>query len=121
VPLQSGWAIYLRTSSKETQNPERSRDRQRFKIFNALVLTSDFPTAEEYADVESGTSTDRLNYQRMLQGARQGKFSHIAAENAERFGRDDAEALRANPVRYRSRAPLTAMVYTSGHGGMRGG
>jgi hypothetical protein len=31
----------------------------------------------------------------MLQDARLGKFSHIATENAERFGRDDAEALRA--------------------------
>mgnify|MGYP006272326241 CR=1 FL=1 len=95
VPLQPGWVLYLRTSSKDTQNPENSRDRQRHKILATLIEPSDLSLVAEYADIETGTSADRYDYQRMLSDARQGKFSHIAAENAERFGRDDAEALRA--------------------------
>ncbi|MDQ7033691.1 MAG: recombinase family protein [Anaerolineae bacterium] len=49
----------------------------------------------EYTDTETGTNPNRTHYQLMLRDARSGKFSHLAAENAERFGRDDAEALRA--------------------------
>ncbi len=50
---------------------------------------------DEYVDTESGTRSDRKHYQQMLTDARAGKFSSIAVENAERFGRDDTEALRA--------------------------
>src|SRR5690606_18969849 len=38
---------------------------------------------------------DRAGYQRLLEDARAGKFSHVAVENAERFGRNDTEALTA--------------------------
>jgi len=40
-------------------------------------------------------SDRREGYQRLLHDARTGKFSHVAVENAERFGRNDAEALSA--------------------------
>ena len=49
----------------------------------------------EYSDTETGTNPNRTNYQRMLRDARQGRFSHVAVENADCFGRGDAEALRA--------------------------
>lgn len=93
--VREGWAIYLRTSSKETQNPKNSQDRQRNAIRERLVQPSGLTVYNEYADTETGTSPNRTNYRRMLEDARQGKFSHIAAENAERFGRSDTEALRA--------------------------
>ena len=50
----------------------------------------------EYIDNISGRyAANRSAYQRMLADARAGKFSHVAVENAERFGRNDSEALAA--------------------------
>ncbi|MEO0565813.1 MAG: recombinase family protein, partial [Chloroflexota bacterium] len=91
IEPRPGWAIYLRTSSKEVQNPKASQERQRHNIQRNLVEPGSLDVIEEYSDTETGTNPHRTNYQRMLRDARQGKFSHIAAENAERFGRDDAE------------------------------
>jgi DNA invertase Pin-like site-specific DNA recombinase len=48
-----------------------------------------------YVDTESGRNPNRTHYQRMLRDARQGKFSRVAAESPERFGRDVEEAIRA--------------------------
>ena len=95
ITLQPGWVIYLRTSSKETQNPKNSQDRQRNEIQKHLLTGSELSVIAEYADVDSGFNIDRRSYKRMLKDAHQGKFSHVAVENAERFGRDDAEALQA--------------------------
>ncbi len=93
---QPGWAVYLRTSDKEAQNPANSQGRQRNAIRRALLETSDLPVIGEYIDNLTGRVSDRREgYQRMLQDARTGKFSHVAVENAERFGRNDAEALSA--------------------------
>ena len=93
---QPGWAIYLRTSDKEAQNPENSQGRQRHMIRRALLNDSNLPVSDEYIDNLTGRVSDRREgYQRMLQDARAGKFSHVAVENAERFGRNDAEALSA--------------------------
>jgi DNA invertase Pin-like site-specific DNA recombinase len=93
---QLGWAIYLRTSDKEAQNPANSQDRQRNAIQRALLETSDLSVIGEYIDNQTGrTAEHRDGYQRLLQDARTGKFSHVAVENAERFGRNDAEALSA--------------------------
>lgn len=90
-----GWAIYTRTSTDDKQNPETSKQRQRRSIQKALIDPNDLPVVAVYSDTESGTNPHRANYQRMLRDARQGHFSHVAMENADRFGRDDAEALRA--------------------------
>jgi hypothetical protein len=50
----------------------------------------------EYIDNLSGRYADnRPDYQRMLNDARAGLFSHVFVENAERFGRNDSEALTA--------------------------
>ncbi|MBI5961799.1 MAG: recombinase family protein [Chloroflexi bacterium] len=93
---QSGWAVYLRTSDKEAQNPANSQGRQRSAIRRALLETSDLPVIGEYIDNLTGRVSDRREgYQRLLHDARSGKFSHVAVENAERFGRNDAEALSA--------------------------
>lgn len=43
----------------------------------------------------SGRTPNRDGYQRLLDDARGGKLSHVAVENAERFGRNDTEALTA--------------------------
>lgn len=90
-----GWAVYLRTSSKEAQNPAMSHDRQRHNINRSLLERSDLTVIGEYADVMSGRTANRVGYQELLSDARQGKFSHVAVENAERFGRNDTEALTA--------------------------
>jgi len=95
LPPRSGWAVYLRTSSQEAQNPTMSQDRQRFNINHALLERSDLPVVGEYTDVMSGRTPNRAGYQRLLDDARAGKFSHVAVENAERFGRNDTEALTA--------------------------
>ena len=96
LPPAQGWAIYMRTSSEEAQNPENSQRRQRHAIELALFSRYDMPVIAEYVDNLSGRSANnRPNYLRMLDDARAGKFSHVAVENAERFGRNDAEALMA--------------------------
>lgn len=93
---RAGWAIYLRTSSEEAQNPENSQRRQRHSIQRALLERANLPVVNEYVDNLSGRyANNRPGYQRMLEDARNGHFSHVAVENAERFGRDDTEALTA--------------------------
>ncbi len=90
-----GWVTYLRTSDKEAQNPANSQARQRAAIQRMLLDRSDLPFIEEYVDNFTGRIPKRSAYQRMLADAREGKFSFVAVENAERFGRNDAEALMA--------------------------
>ncbi|QPC83683.1 recombinase family protein [Phototrophicus methaneseepsis] len=94
-PPRPGWAIYLRTSSREAQNPKNSQKRQRHNINQALTGDSDMQVVDEYIDVMSGRTPNRADYQRLLSDARLGRFSHVAVENAERFGRNDTEALVA--------------------------
>jgi DNA invertase Pin-like site-specific DNA recombinase len=86
-------AVYLRTSDKEAQNPESSQERQRFIIQRAVLERSDLPVISEYSDVLTGRTPLRTGYQQMLQDARSGCFSHVVVERAERFGRNDTEAL----------------------------
>jgi len=95
ITPQAGWAVYLRTSSDENQKPEMSRARQRFAIENNVLKRSDMPVYSEYVDVLTGTTPHREAYQRLLEDARSGKFSHVIVERADRFGRNDTEALRA--------------------------
>lgn len=92
---KAGWAIYLRTSSDENQKPELSRARQRQAIEEYVLKRSDMPIYKEYVDVLTGKTADRRGYQEMLNDARSGKFSHVVVERADRFGRNDTEALRA--------------------------
>ena len=96
VSPQLGWAVYLRTSSEEAQNPENSHRRQRHAIEGSLFERIKMPVIREYIDNLSGRYADnRPGYQQMLEDARLGYFSHVAVENAERFGRNDTEALVA--------------------------
>ncbi len=96
LPPQPGWAVYLRTSSDDAQNPENSQRRQRHTIEQSLFVRSPMPVFSEYVDNLSGRyASNRPGYQRMLEAARAGCFSHVAVENAERFGRNDTEALMA--------------------------
>lgn len=95
APPQPGWAVYLRTSSDENQKPELSRERQRTMITMSVLAASDMPVYHEYIDVLTGKDPRRKAYQQMLADARAGKFSHVVVERADRFGRDDTEALRA--------------------------
>ena len=83
----AGWAVYLRTSSDENQKPELSRARQRYAIEKNVLDRSEMPVYEEYIDVLTGTTPEREAYQRLLEDARSGKFSHVIVERADRFGR----------------------------------
>ncbi|MBK8030475.1 MAG: recombinase family protein [Chloroflexi bacterium] len=95
APPPPGWAVYLRTSSEDHQKPELSRARQRAIIESNVLAHSDMPVYDEYIDVLTGKTPNRTGYQRLLADARAGKFSHVIVERADRFGRDDTEALRA--------------------------
>ncbi|MEQ8676380.1 MAG: recombinase family protein [Aggregatilineales bacterium] len=95
LPPTPGWAVYLRTSSDENQKPEMSRARQRFAIEANVLERSDMPVYAEYIDVLTGSTPNREAYQRLLADARAGKFSHVIVERADRFGRNDTEAMRA--------------------------
>lgn len=90
-----GWAVYLRTSDEEAQNPKASQARQRFLIEKAVLERSEMPVFGEYVDILTGRTPHRTSYQNMLDDARMGKFSHVIVERADRFGRNDTEALRA--------------------------
>jgi site-specific DNA recombinase len=92
---QPGWAVYLRTSSDENQKPEMSRARQRYTIEKNVLERSEMPVYHEYIDVLTGTTPEREAYQCLLADARAGRFSHVIVERADRFGRNDTEALRA--------------------------
>lgn len=92
---QLGWAIYLRTSSEDHQKPELSRARQRAIIDGNVLAHSELPVIHEYVDVLTGKTSNRVGYQQLLADARAGKFSHVIVERADRFGRNDTEALRA--------------------------
>lgn len=94
-PPQPGWAVYLRTSTDENQKPELSRARQRFAIEENVLKRSEMPLYGEYVDVLTGTTPNRPEYQRLLNDARIGRFSHVIVERADRFGRNDTEAMRA--------------------------
>lgn len=94
-PPTPGWAIYLRTSSEDNQKPELSRARQRSIIEGNVLEHSELPVIDEYFDVLSGKTPKRIGYQQLLADARAGKFSHVIVERADRFGRNDTEALRA--------------------------
>ena len=86
----------MRTSSEDAQNPENSQRRQRHSIERALLSRQPMPVYREYIDNLSGRHADnRPAYQAMLTDARAGHFSYIAIENAERFGRNDTDALIA--------------------------
>ena len=65
-----GWAVYLRTSDEEAQNPEASQARQRYIINKSVLERSDLPVIDEYKDVLTGRNPQRIDYQRMLQDAR---------------------------------------------------
>jgi DNA invertase Pin-like site-specific DNA recombinase len=95
VAPQPGWAVYLRVSDEEAQNPDASKERQRFYLRKGILERSELLVIEEYSDLLTGRNPLRKDYQRMLQDARLGKFSHVAVERADRFGRNDTEALRA--------------------------
>ncbi len=94
-PPQPGWAVYLRTSSEDHQKPELSRARQRAIIEGNVLAHSELPVINEYVDVLTGKTPKRVGYQQLLADARAGKFSHVIVERADRFGRNDSEALRA--------------------------
>jgi len=89
VPPQPGWAVYLRTSSEDHQKPELSRARQRSIIDGNVLEHSELPVIDEYVDVLTGKTPNRVAYQRLLADARVGKFSHVIVERADRFGRND--------------------------------
>jgi DNA invertase Pin-like site-specific DNA recombinase len=95
IPLIQGWAIYLRTSSAEAQNPESSHATQQNDIYKVLIKPSGLDVLYIYRDVESGLKTDRQQYRQMLYDARRGLFSHIGVASHDRFGRKGTEALSA--------------------------
>jgi predicted site-specific integrase-resolvase len=95
ITLTQGWAIYLRTSTDDAQNPKNSQQHQKHNVMRSLVGPSSLPVINVYSEVQSGRNPDRKQYQRMLQDAKLGRFSHIGVNETSRFGRDAAEALRA--------------------------
>ncbi len=95
IAMEPGYAMYLRTSDEEVQSPERSQNAQRRNIEERLVRRYRLGLIETYTDNYTGTSADRRHYKRLLQDAREGKFSHVFSAAPDRFGRDDVEALRA--------------------------
>jgi len=90
-----GWAIYLRVSNEDKQTPERSFSMQRKSIRDRLLQPSELQLGEEYRDILTGTNSNRIDYQRMLSDAKNGKFSHLGLYRADRFGRDTVEGLHA--------------------------
>ena len=93
--LTPGWVEYLRTSDEESQAPNRSQGYQHRLIMQNLIEPSGLPLLDTYSDIMSGKKINRFDYQRLLNDARVGKFSHVAVAMVDRFGRNDIEGMRA--------------------------
>lgn len=93
--IKPGWATYLRVSDEDKQTPERSFAMQRQRITEGLITGSEVPFYNEYRDMLTGTSPNRVDYQKLLADAESGKFSHLGLYRADRFGRDTVEGLQA--------------------------
>jgi DNA invertase Pin-like site-specific DNA recombinase len=106
LALQPGWAIYLRTSDAGIQNTKNLQERQRHTLERTLLQHSPLPVIETYADVESGLTPNRPEYQQLLHDAQLGKFSHIAVASPDRFGRDPLKTVQ----RYHELADLGISV-----------
>jgi site-specific DNA recombinase len=92
----SGIALYLRVSTDDMQNPENSFEYQRQRIEDCVERCDiNLPIVAEYSDVLSGRTAQRPDYQRMLDDARNGMFSHIATYSVDRLGRNTQETLNA--------------------------
>jgi len=95
APRKPGIAQYLRVSAADVQNPQNSFDYQRQRIQSSLgQVDNDLPVVAEYADILSGLNSKRPQYQKMLEDARRGKFSHLAVYSIDRLGRTTEETLR---------------------------
>ncbi len=94
--LRPGTALYLRVSTEDMQNPENSFEYQRQRIQDTQERSNlTLPVTAEYTDILSGKTDKRPNYQRMLQDARDGRFSHLAIYSVDRLGRNTQETLSA--------------------------
>jgi len=93
-----GWATYLRVSDEDRQHPERSFAFQRQWIEEQLLVASALPFVIEYHDILTGKTPKRADYQRMLQDAADGYFSHLGLYRADRFGRNAVEGLHAATI-----------------------
>jgi DNA invertase Pin-like site-specific DNA recombinase len=95
--LRPGTALYLRVSTDDMQNPENSFDYQRQRIQDCMERSNNLylPVIAEYTNILSGKTDRRPNYQRMLQDARAGQFSHLAIYSVDRLGRITQETLGA--------------------------
>jgi DNA invertase Pin-like site-specific DNA recombinase len=84
------------TNVEEVKDSKKQSNKSQDAIQRALLEDSGLPIYNEYVDNLSGhAASNRTEYQRMLEDARTGLFSFVAVENAERFGRNDTEALTA--------------------------
>ncbi|MBN2149721.1 MAG: recombinase family protein [Anaerolineales bacterium] len=92
--LNPGIAHYLRVSSDNKQHPAESFEYQRQRIETCFEHSDiDLPVVMEYCDVLTGKTSQRPGFQDMLEGARQGLFSHLGVYSIDRIGRNHVETL----------------------------
>lgn len=77
-------AIYMRVSKNdESQNPQNQRE-PLLKLAQSLGLE----VVEEYIDMASGGNSNRPQFQKMLQNAKERKFDKILVWSLDRFSRE---------------------------------
>lgn len=95
-PTSAGIAHYLRVSTEDMQNPDNSFEYQRQRIQDCVERRGvNLPVVQQYTDILSGKNDQRPDYQRMLEDARNGAFSHLAIYSVDRLGRNTQETLSA--------------------------
>jgi len=76
------------------QNPENSFEYQRQRIQDCIERGDVAPPiVTEYSDILSGKTSRRPGYQKLLQDARTGLFTHLAIYSVDRLGRNTQETL----------------------------
>jgi len=83
-------AIYVRVSTEEQGDKNLSIPFQ-IEACQRMAETSGWEVTEVYADIASGKSDKRPNFQRLLADARAKKFDQIIVYKYSRFGRNDAQ------------------------------
>lgn len=92
--LTPGMALYLRVSTEDMQNPENSFEYQRQRVKDCIERSDMVPpVTTEYSDILSGKNSRRPGYQKLLQDARTGLFTHLAVYSVDRLGRNTQETL----------------------------
>lgn len=93
-------AVYIRIS-RDSEGQKSSIENQHL-LFQQYAADHSWEIVEEYIDIESGTTSKRINLQRLINDMSKNKFDIILAKELSRLSRNGALAyqIRDNALKY---------------------